>query len=147
MEQAPSRYFERPVMRYPSDQKARAKQAILQAGARALRTSGFKAIGVDGLAASAGVMSGAFYSNFSNKEALLEQVIETCLGEPFIDSESGSLAERHQRLKEVWRCTTAPTIVQTRHEPWLTARRQTRCSMRRCKPQPRLSPRSKFGEA
>ena len=87
-------------MRYPSDQKARAKQAILQAGARALRTNGFNGIGVDGLAASAGVTSGAFYSNFSNKEALLEEVIETCLGEPFIDSESGSLAERQDRLKE-----------------------------------------------
>src|ERR1700674_4298172 len=88
------------MMRYPPDQKARAKEAILQAGARALRTNGFNGIGVDGLAASAGVTSGAFYSNFSNKEALLEQVIETCLGEPFIDSESGSLAERQQRLQE-----------------------------------------------
>jgi TetR/AcrR family transcriptional repressor of nem operon len=87
-------------MRYPSDQKARAKQAILQAGARALRTNGFNGIGVDGLAACAGVTSGAFYSNFSNKEALLEEVIETCLGEPFIDSESGSPAERQHRLKE-----------------------------------------------
>jgi len=100
MDQAPSRYFERLVMRYPSDQKAKAKEAILQAGARALRTNGFNGIGVDGLAASAGVTSGAFYSNFSNKEALLEEVIETCLGEPFIDSESGSLAERQEHLKE-----------------------------------------------
>jgi TetR/AcrR family transcriptional regulator, transcriptional repressor for nem operon len=87
-------------MRYPSDQKAKARQAILQAGARALRTNGFNGIGVDGLAASAGVTSGAFYSNFANKEALLEGVIETGLGEPFIDSESGSLAERQQRLKK-----------------------------------------------
>jgi TetR/AcrR family transcriptional repressor of nem operon len=87
-------------MRYPSDQKARAKQAILQAGARALRTKGFNGIGVDGLAASAGVTSGAFYSNFSNKQALLEDVIETCLGEPFIDSQSGSLTQRQDRLKE-----------------------------------------------
>jgi len=87
-------------MRYPSDQKARAKEAILQAGARALRTNGFNGIGVDGLAASAGVTSGAFYSNFSNKEALLEEVIATCVGEPFIDSESGSLAERQDRLRE-----------------------------------------------
>ena len=87
-------------MRYPSDQKAKAKEAILQAGARALRTNGFNGIGVDGVAASAGVTSGAFYSNFSNKEALLEEVIETCLGEPFIDSESGSLAQRQDRLKE-----------------------------------------------
>jgi TetR/AcrR family transcriptional repressor of nem operon len=100
MTQARSSYVERLVMRYPPDQKARAKQAILQASARALRTSGFKGIGVDGLAASAGVTSGAFYSNFSNKEALFEEVIETYLGEPFIDSESGSLAERQDRLKE-----------------------------------------------
>jgi TetR/AcrR family transcriptional regulator, transcriptional repressor for nem operon len=87
-------------MRYPSDQKAKAKQAILKAGAAALRANGFNGIGVDGLAASAGVTSGAFYSNFSNKEALLEQVIATCVGEPFIDSESGSLAERQDCLKE-----------------------------------------------
>jgi AcrR family transcriptional regulator len=87
-------------MRYPPDQKARAKETILQAGARALRTNGFNGIGVDGLAASVGVTSGAFYSNFSNKEALFEEVIETYLGEPFIDSESGSLAERQDRLKE-----------------------------------------------
>ena len=87
-------------MRYPADQKARAKEAILQAGAKALRTNGFNGIGVDGLAASAGVTSGAFYSNFSNKEELLEKVIETCVGEPFIDSESGSLAQRQDRLRE-----------------------------------------------
>ena len=87
-------------MRYPSDQKARAKGAILQAGAKALRTNGFNGIGVDGLAASAGVTSGAFYSNFSNKEALLEQVIAACLGEPYIGSDSGSLAERRDRLRE-----------------------------------------------
>jgi TetR/AcrR family transcriptional repressor of nem operon len=87
-------------MRYRKDQKAKARQAILQAGARALRTNGFNGIGVDGLAASAGVTSGAFYSNFSNKEALLQEVIETCLGEPFIDAKSGNLAERQQRLKQ-----------------------------------------------
>lgn len=87
-------------MRYPPDQKPRAREAILQAGAKALRTKGFNGIGVDGLAASAGVTSGAFYSNFSNKEALLEEAIETFLGEPFIDSERGSLVERQQRLKE-----------------------------------------------
>jgi len=87
-------------MRYPPDQKAKAKQAILQAGARALRTNGFNGIGVDGLAASAGVTSGAFYSNFPNKEALLDDVIATCLGEPFIDTENGSLTERQDRLKQ-----------------------------------------------
>ena len=87
-------------MRYPPDRKAKAKEAILRAGAKALRTNGFNGIGVDGLAASAGVTSGAFYANFSNKEALLEQVIAACLGEPYIGSDSGSLAERQDRLRE-----------------------------------------------
>jgi AcrR family transcriptional regulator len=87
-------------MRYPSDQKAKARQAILQAGAKALRTNGFNGIGVDGLAASAGVTSGAFYSNFPNKAALLEEIIASRLGDPFIDTESGSLAERQDRLRE-----------------------------------------------
>lgn len=87
-------------MRYPPDQKAKAKEAILQAGAQALRTNGFNGIGVDGLAAAAGVTSGAFYSNFSNKEALLESVIEACLGEPFVDPDTGSLAERRELLRQ-----------------------------------------------
>jgi TetR/AcrR family transcriptional repressor of nem operon len=87
-------------MRYPSDQKAKAREAIVQAGAKALRTNGFNGIGVDGLAASAGVTSGAFYSNFSNKEALLDAVVGACVGKPFIDTESGSLAERQDRLRE-----------------------------------------------
>jgi len=86
-------------MRYPPNQKAKAREAILQAGAQALRTNGFNGIGVDGLAAAAGVTSGAFYSNFPNKEALLEGVIETCLGKSFIDS-IGSIAERRELLRQ-----------------------------------------------
>jgi AcrR family transcriptional regulator len=87
-------------MRYPPDQKAKAREAILQAGAQALKTNGFNGIGVDGLAAAAGITSGAFYSNFRNKEALLEGVIETCLGEPFIDPDAGNPDERRALLKQ-----------------------------------------------
>lgn len=87
-------------MRYPPDQKTKAREAILQAGARALRTNGFNGIGIDGLAGAAGVTSGAFYSNFSNKEELLESVIESCLGEPFINADAGNLAERQKLLRE-----------------------------------------------
>jgi AcrR family transcriptional regulator len=87
-------------MRYPADQKAKAREAILHAGAKALRTNGFNGIGVDGLASTAGVTSGAFYSNFSNKEELLKDVIEAFLGHPFIDIESGTNAERQERLKD-----------------------------------------------
>ncbi|MFG1396704.1 TetR/AcrR family transcriptional regulator [Roseixanthobacter pseudopolyaromaticivorans] len=50
------------------------------------------------MAAAAGVTSGAFYSNFPNKEALLEGVIEACLGKSFIDS-TGAIAERRELLR------------------------------------------------
>ena len=87
-------------MRYPPDQKAKAREVILQAGARTLRTNGYNGIGVDGLAAAAGVTSGAFYSNFPNKEALLEGVIDACLGEPFIGSDAGTLSQRRELLRQ-----------------------------------------------
>lgn len=87
-------------MRYPSDQKAKAKKAILRAGAEELRIKGFNGIGVDGLAAAAGVTSGAFYSNFSNKEALLESVMEAFLGEPFVSSHAENPAEQRKLLRE-----------------------------------------------
>lgn len=86
-------------MRYPPDQKVRARDALLRAGARSLKTSGFNGIGVDGLAAAAGVTSGAFYSNFPSKEAMLEAVIDAALGEPFLtDTESTTLKEGRARL-------------------------------------------------
>lgn len=86
-------------MRYPPDQKARARDALLRAGARSLKTTGFNGIGVDGLAAAAGVTSGAFYSNFPSKEAMLEAVINAALGEPFLaDTDSTTPAEGRARL-------------------------------------------------
>jgi TetR/AcrR family transcriptional repressor of nem operon len=86
-------------LRYPPDQKARARAALLRAGARSLKTSGFTGIGVDGLAAAAGVTSGAFYSNFPSKEAMLEAVIDAGLGEPFLtDTDSATRADARVRL-------------------------------------------------
>lgn len=87
-------------MRYPPNQKPKAKAAIVRAGAPALKTHGFNGIGVDGLAAAAGVTSGAFYSNFASKDALLKEVIAAYSGEPFIDVENGSLADRRENLKQ-----------------------------------------------
>lgn len=88
-------------MRYPPDQKAKAREALVQAGARSLKTCGFNGIGVDGLAASADVTSGAFYSNFANKEAMLEAVIDTFVGEPFLsDSDATTVAETRSLLKD-----------------------------------------------
>jgi AcrR family transcriptional regulator len=86
-------------MRYPPDQKERAREALLRAGARLLKTNGFEGVGVDGLAAAAGVTSGAFYSNFPSKEAMLEAVIGAGLGEPFLmDTDSATRAEARARL-------------------------------------------------
>lgn len=86
-------------MRYAPDQKARAREALLEAGARSLKTAGFNGIGVDGLAAAAGVTSGAFYSNFPSKEAMLEAVIDAGLGEPLLsDTDSATPAEGRARL-------------------------------------------------
>jgi TetR/AcrR family transcriptional repressor of nem operon len=87
-------------MRYPPDQKANARAALIDAGARSLKTSGFTGIGVDGLASAAGVTSGAFYSNFPNKEAMLEAVIDAFVGEPFLsETEFSNIAEGRSRLK------------------------------------------------
>ncbi|MEZ0349596.1 TetR/AcrR family transcriptional regulator [Mycobacterium sp. pR1184] len=83
-------------MRYPPDQKARARDALVRAGTRSLKTSGFNGIGVDGLAAAAGVTSGAFYSNFPNKTAILEAVVEAGLGEPFV-TETGAMTHEEAR--------------------------------------------------
>src|SRR6476661_7039125 len=88
-------------MRYQADQKAKAREALVKAATKALRKSGFNGIGVDGLAASAGVTSGAFYSNFANKEAMLEAVIDAFVGEPFLsDSESATAAEGRALLED-----------------------------------------------
>ena len=89
-------------MRYPADQKARARDALLRAGTRSLKASGFNGVGVDGLAAAAGVTSGAFYSNFPNKTAMLEAVIDAGLGEPFLsETDSMTSAEGRARLIEL----------------------------------------------
>ena len=71
-------------MRYPPDQKAKARASLLRAGMRAMKIVGFNGIGVDGLAAAANVTSGAFYSNFANKEAMLEAIIDAAVGEPLL---------------------------------------------------------------
>jgi TetR/AcrR family transcriptional repressor of nem operon len=71
----------------------------VRAAARSLKTSGFSGVGVDGLAAAAGVTSGAFYSNFASKEAMLEAVIDVGLGEPLLtDTESSTRAAGRARL-------------------------------------------------
>ena len=86
-------------MRYPADQKTRAKDAIIAAAGKRLKRQGFSGIGVDGLAAAAGVTSGAFYSSFASKEELLEEMIGRYLGSPFVDGEPGDTRQSQRRLK------------------------------------------------
>jgi AcrR family transcriptional regulator len=87
-------------MRYPPDQKAKARAALLRAGMREMKVAGFNGVGVDGLASAADVTSGAFYSNFANKEEMLEAIVQAAVGEPFLtDSESGTKAEQRSQLK------------------------------------------------
>jgi len=88
-------------MRYTKEHKAKAKEAILRSAARVLKRDGFNGIGVDGLAASAHVTSGGFYSNFATKEALLEEVINAELGTMFADIADADPAERGRRLREL----------------------------------------------
>ncbi|WP_329316518.1 TetR/AcrR family transcriptional regulator [Streptomyces sp. NBC_01262] len=88
-------------MRYPKDHKKHARAAILTAAARTLKEKGFQGVGVDGLAASAQVTSGALYSNFGSKEAFLEQVVDEQLGAQFAGIEDPDPAERRRLLTEM----------------------------------------------
>ena len=90
-------------MRYAKNHKEHARAAILQAAARTLKEKGFDGVGVDGLAASAELTSGALYSNFGSKEAFLEQVIDTQLGVEFADIDDPDPGERRRRLGHILR--------------------------------------------
>jgi AcrR family transcriptional regulator len=87
-------------MRYPPDQKVKARAALVRAGTRSMNEAGFNGIGVDGLAAAAGVTSGAFYSNFANKAEVLEAIVCTA-GESFLaDTETSAKTEWRSQLKK-----------------------------------------------
>ncbi len=88
-------------MRYSKEHKALAKATIVREAARTLKENGFHAVGVDGLAAAAKVTSGALYSNFANKEAVLEEVVATQLGIEFAGLADQDPAERVRVLGEI----------------------------------------------
>jgi TetR/AcrR family transcriptional repressor of nem operon len=90
-------------MRYTKEHRAQAKAAIVQEAGRTLKESGFHGVGVDGLAASAQVTSGALYSNFANKEAVLEEVVATQLGIEFAGLADQEPAVRRRLLADVLR--------------------------------------------
>lgn len=87
-------------MRYSTDQKLKARRSIIESGAKVLKTGGFAGVGVDQVAAAAGVTSGSLYSNFSGKEDLLKEVIGEYLGAPYIDAQEGDKVDWRARFEE-----------------------------------------------
>jgi len=64
-----------------SEKKEATRRRIVEAAGRSFRKNGFDGIGVDGLAAAAGVTSGAFYVHFQSKAAVFHEVIKEGLSE------------------------------------------------------------------
>ena len=64
-------------MRYPAGYKQQKRKELLDVSAQLAKQQGFAATGVDGFMQAAGMTSGAFYSHFSSKQALLAALIES----------------------------------------------------------------------
>lgn len=62
-------------MRYPKDHKQKIRERLLEDTARHVKQHGFAGSGVDAIAASAGVTSGALYKHFAGKSDLLAEVV------------------------------------------------------------------------
>ncbi|MFO1391753.1 MAG: TetR/AcrR family transcriptional regulator [Agitococcus sp.] len=63
-------------MRYPPEHKAAARQKLITAGGALAKKSGFNSTGMDALAASAEMTTGAFYNQFSSKKEFLSAIID-----------------------------------------------------------------------
>ncbi|MEN9867123.1 MAG: hypothetical protein RL748_2713 [Pseudomonadota bacterium] len=63
-------------MRYTANHKQATRAHLLKVTGSLVKKQGFAATGVDALMAAAGLTSGAFYSHFGSKKALLEAIIE-----------------------------------------------------------------------
>jgi len=68
-------------MRYKPGHKEEARLKIIAAVSHGFRRHGYAGIGVDGLAKSAGVTSGAIYSHFGSKDAAFSAALEFGLDE------------------------------------------------------------------
>ncbi len=79
-------------MRYGKNHKEESRAKILKAVGTGFRQSGFSGIGVDGLAKTAGVTSGAFYGYFKSKDAAFKEAVIVGLA----DLEKGILAFREK---------------------------------------------------
>lgn len=68
-------------MRYPADHKQRSREKLLNEAGKAFRRQGYGSIGVDGLAKSANLTSGAFYVHFGSKKQAFLEVLGSGLGQ------------------------------------------------------------------
>ena len=68
-------------MRYSKDHSVETRRKVLAAAAFAFRAQGIDGAGVDGIAAAAGVTSGAIYRQFGSKANLVAQVVEDGVAE------------------------------------------------------------------
>ncbi|HEY8026702.1 MAG TPA: TetR/AcrR family transcriptional regulator [Burkholderiaceae bacterium] len=62
-------------MRYPPEYKEEKRRQLIAASSALIKQGGYAATGIDKLMEGAGVTSGAFYSHFGSKTALLEALI------------------------------------------------------------------------
>ena len=63
-------------MRYSKDHSDKTRKAVLTTAAIKFREAGFSGVGVNAIAASAQVTSGAIYSHFGSKDALFSEVVK-----------------------------------------------------------------------
>lgn len=84
-------------MRYSTVHKKQTEKKITNAALNEFRTNGYHGVGIDGIAKSAGVTSGAFYTHFSSKSDAFIRSIE--LG---IEELSNELARRHSDDTSEW---------------------------------------------
>lgn len=67
-------------MRYPPEYKAKARQKVVETAGALAKKQGFGTTGVDALMSAAGFTTGAFYSHFGSREALLKAIVDNELG-------------------------------------------------------------------
>jgi TetR/AcrR family transcriptional regulator, transcriptional repressor for nem operon len=63
-------------MRYSKEHSDKTRDAVLGAAAVKFRENGFTGVGINAIAATAEVTSGAIYSQFASKDALFNEVVE-----------------------------------------------------------------------
>ena len=95
-------------MRYSKDHSAETRRKVLAAASLAFRAQGIDGAGVDGIAAAAGVTSGAIYRQFGSKANLVAQVVEDGTAELV-----GLLEGAKATLGPTWRTLVADGHFQT----------------------------------